>query len=99
MESEVLDLLVTPTRRASTTNAIAIIEVTFVRNFEEPVPNVESDEPPKIPPRPCDFSSCTATRKMRTHEQNEKDNAKYSHFIFLRLLIVCNDRQELLNGK
>ena len=93
-----------PTRSASTTNAIAMIDVTFVRNFEEPVPKVESEDPPKMPPSPWLFSSCTATRKMRTRAEITKRTSRIMlktpiFCITPPLLVVCNDRQELLDGQ
>ena len=63
-EDDALVFVVMPTRRARTTNAIAIIDVTLVRNFEDPVPKVESDDPPKMPPSPWLLYNSAFTCRM-----------------------------------
>ena len=57
IEELLLLLLATKaTRSAKTMKATARIVVTLLMNFDEPLPNVESEEPPNTPLRPDDSS-------------------------------------------
>lgn len=61
-------LLRIPKTRANTIKAIANNVVALLIKEEVPEPKVESLDPPKIPPSPTEFSSCTATRNTKSKQ-------------------------------